>query len=49
VATGASIVIVGGGIVGCGVADQLTRLGWEDVVVLEQGPLFDATMKRMRG
>jgi glycine cleavage system aminomethyltransferase T/glycine/D-amino acid oxidase-like deaminating enzyme len=42
VAAGASVVIVGGGIVGCGVADQLTRLGWEDVVVLEQGPLFEA-------
>ena len=48
-ATGASVVIVGGGIVGCGVADQLTRLGWEDVVVLEQAPLFDAGMLRMRG
>jgi glycine cleavage system aminomethyltransferase T/glycine/D-amino acid oxidase-like deaminating enzyme len=42
VAAGASVVIVGGGIVGCGVADQLTRLGWQDVVVLEQGPLFEA-------
>ncbi len=36
----ADAVIVGAGIVGCGVAEHLTRLGWRDVVVLEQGPLF---------
>src|SRR5688500_18253092 len=35
----ASIVIVGAGIVGCATACHLTRLGWRDVVVLEQGPL----------
>jgi len=42
VEAGASVVIVGAGIVGCGVADHLTRLGWRDVVVLDQGPLFEA-------
>lgn len=38
----AGIVIVGAGIVGCGVANHLARLGWGDVVVLDQGPLFEA-------
>lgn len=38
----ASIVVVGGGIVGCAAAYHLTRLGWRDVLVLEQGPLFAA-------
>ena len=38
----ASIVIVGGGIVGCSAAYHLARLGWRDIVVLEQGPLFQA-------
>ena len=36
------VVIVGAGIVGCAVADHLTSMGWRDVVVLEQGPLFEA-------
>jgi glycine cleavage system aminomethyltransferase T/glycine/D-amino acid oxidase-like deaminating enzyme len=36
------VVIVGAGIVGCSVAEHLTRLGWRDVVVLDQGPLFEA-------
>src|SRR3954470_18287981 len=34
------VVIIGAGIVGCGVADELTERGWTDVTVLEQGPLF---------
>jgi dimethylglycine oxidase len=38
----ASVVIVGAGIVGCSVAEHLTRLGWREVVVLDQGPLFEA-------
>jgi dimethylglycine oxidase len=38
----ANVVIVGAGIVGCGAAEQLTRLGWRDVMVLDQGPLFEA-------
>ena len=38
----ARVVIVGAGIVGCAVADHLTSMGWRDVVVLEQGPLFEA-------
>jgi glycine cleavage system aminomethyltransferase T/glycine/D-amino acid oxidase-like deaminating enzyme len=41
--TQARIVIVGGGIVGCSVAYHLTKLGWNDVVVLEQGRLTSGT------
>ncbi|GAA2556616.1 FAD-dependent oxidoreductase [Winogradskya consettensis] len=35
------IVIIGAGIVGCGLADELTRRGETDVTVLEQGLLED--------
>jgi glycine/D-amino acid oxidase-like deaminating enzyme len=35
------VVIIGAGIVGCSVAYHLTQLGWRDIVVLEQGPLFE--------
>src|SRR5919107_830397 len=35
-------VIVGAGIVGCSVAEHLSRIGWRGVVVLDQGPLFEA-------
>ena len=37
----ARVVIIGAGIVGCSVAYHLTRLGWSDIVVVEQGPLFE--------
>ncbi|MFD8913939.1 FAD-dependent oxidoreductase [Streptomyces sp. NPDC059575] len=33
------VVVVGAGIVGCSLADELTARGWTDVTVLEQGPL----------
>jgi glycine cleavage system aminomethyltransferase T/glycine/D-amino acid oxidase-like deaminating enzyme len=33
------VVIVGAGIVGCSLADELTARGWTDVTVLDQGPL----------
>lgn len=36
----ATVVIIGGGIVGCAAAYHLTRLGVRDVLLLEQGPLF---------
>jgi glycine cleavage system aminomethyltransferase T/glycine/D-amino acid oxidase-like deaminating enzyme len=39
-ATQPRIVIVGAGIVGCALADELTARGRTDVTVLEQGPLF---------
>ncbi|MEU8828338.1 FAD-dependent oxidoreductase [Streptomyces sp. NPDC048636] len=34
------VVIVGAGIVGCSLADELTARGWSEVTVLEQGPLL---------
>ncbi|HEX6508251.1 MAG TPA: FAD-dependent oxidoreductase, partial [Chloroflexota bacterium] len=34
------VVIIGAGIVGCSLADQLTQRGCTNVAVLEQGPLF---------
>jgi 4-methylaminobutanoate oxidase (formaldehyde-forming) len=37
------VVIIGGGIVGCSVAYHLTKLGWRDVVVLEQNLLAGGT------
>ncbi|HEV2745100.1 MAG TPA: FAD-dependent oxidoreductase, partial [Rubrobacter sp.] len=38
----AGVVIIGAGIVGCSAAAHLAGLGWRDVVVLDQGPLFEA-------
>jgi len=40
---GAQVVIVGGGAVGCSVAYHLAKLGWTDVVLLEQGQLSGGT------
>ncbi|MEU3714362.1 GcvT family protein [Streptomyces catenulae] len=37
--TDARVVVIGAGIVGCSLADELTARGWRDVTVLEQGPL----------
>jgi dimethylglycine oxidase len=34
------VVIIGAGIVGCSLADELTERGWTDLTVLDQGPLF---------
>ncbi|KUL20998.1 GcvT family protein [Streptomyces regalis] len=34
------VAIIGAGIVGCALSDELTARGWTDVTVLEQGPLF---------
>jgi glycine cleavage system aminomethyltransferase T/glycine/D-amino acid oxidase-like deaminating enzyme len=41
--THARVVIIGGGIIGCSVAYHLTKLGWRDVVLLEQGRLTAGT------
>ena len=35
----ASVAIVGGGVMGCGLAYHLTREGWDDVVLLEKAEL----------
>ncbi|WP_432585775.1 FAD-dependent oxidoreductase [Streptomyces sp. HD1123-B1] len=34
------VIIIGAGIVGCSLADELTARGWSEVTVLEQGPLL---------
>ncbi len=39
----ARVVVVGGGIAGCSTAYHLTKLGWGDVVLLEQGKLTCGT------
>ena len=35
------IIIVGSGIVGASTAYHLAQLGWKDMVILDQGPLFE--------
>ena len=35
----AQVVIVGGGIIGCSTAYHLTKMGWDDVVIVEKGEL----------
>ena len=37
---GPRVVVIGAGIVGCALADELTERGWTDLTVLEQGDLF---------
>jgi len=41
--TRARVVIIGGGVIGTSVAYHLTRLGWTDVLLLEQGSLSCGT------
>ncbi|MEM9006285.1 MAG: FAD-dependent oxidoreductase [Cyanobacteria bacterium P01_F01_bin.86] len=38
--TEAAVVVIGAGIVGCSTTYHLTKLGWKNIVVVEQGPLF---------
>ncbi|MGW9431816.1 GcvT family protein [Streptomyces decoyicus] len=38
-ANSSRVVVIGAGIVGCSLADELTARGWTEVTVLEQGPL----------
>jgi glycine cleavage system aminomethyltransferase T/glycine/D-amino acid oxidase-like deaminating enzyme len=42
-ATRARVVVIGGGIIGASVAYHLTKLGWTDLVLLEQGQLSSGT------
>jgi len=37
----ANLVIIGAGIVGCSAAYHLTQMGWKDIVVIDQGPLYE--------
>ena len=41
--TKARVVVVGGGVIGCSVAYHLTKLGWQDVVLLERKQLTSGT------
>ena len=41
--TSARVVIIGGGVIGCSVAYHLTKLGWQDVVLLERKKLTSGT------
>src|SRR3954471_23716041 len=41
--TRAQVVVVGGGVIGTSVAYHLTKLGWGDVLLLEQGRLSSGT------
>ena len=41
--TETKVVVVGGGVVGCSIAYHLTKLGWKDVVLLEQNRLGGGT------
>ncbi|MGJ3253989.1 MAG: GcvT family protein [Elainellaceae cyanobacterium] len=38
--TNAKLVVIGAGIVGCSTTYHLAKLGWRDIVVIDQGPLF---------
>ena len=35
------IIIVGSGIVGASTAYHLAQLGWRDMLIIDQGPLFE--------
>jgi len=39
----AQVVIIGGGVIGCSVAYHLTKLGWQDVLLLEKSKLTAGT------
>ena len=39
----ARVVIIGGGVIGCSVAYHLTKLGWQDVLLLERKQLTSGT------
>jgi glycine cleavage system aminomethyltransferase T/glycine/D-amino acid oxidase-like deaminating enzyme len=37
--TGPTVVIIGAGVVGAALADELSARGWDDITVVDQGPL----------
>src|SRR5216110_559943 len=45
----ARAVIIGSGIAGSSIAYHLTKLGWRDIVVLEQGSLISGTTSHAPG
>ena len=36
---GPKVVVVGAGIVGAGIVDELSERGWTDITIVDQGPL----------
>ena len=45
----ARVVIIGSGIAGSSIAYHLSKLGWRDIVVLEQGELISGTTSHAPG
>jgi len=43
--TGPKVVVIGAGVVGAAVADELALRGWDDITVVDQGPLPAAEIK----
>ena len=41
--SGAKVIVVGGGVIGCSVIYHLTKFGWNDVVLLERDQLTSGT------
>ncbi len=41
--THAQVIIIGGGVIGCSTAYHLAKLGWKDVIILEQNQLTAGT------
>ena len=39
----AKVVIIGGGVIGCSVAYHVSKLGWQDIVLLERKQLTSGT------
>ena len=39
----ARVVVIGGGVIGCSIAYHLTKIGWDDVVLLERKQLTSGT------
>jgi glycine cleavage system T protein len=39
----ARVVIIGGGVIGCSIAYHLTKIGWDDIVLLERKQLTSGT------
>ena len=39
----ARVIIIGGGVIGCSVAYHLSKLGWNDIVLLERKQLTSGT------
>ena len=41
--SGAKVVVIGGGVIGCSCAYHIAKLGWKDVVLLERDKLTSGT------